>query len=266
MIVIGEKINSSSKSIKAALDKNDISFIQELAKNQQEAGAAYIDINAGVFKENEVSKLEWLVNMIQEVIDIPFSIDSTNAEAIEAALKANKNDKPIINSITGEKEKYNKILPLALEYDAFVIALCMDNNGMPETVDETMTIADKLIKNLTKDGISLNDIFLDPLVRPVGRGSNYGMCAIEAIKKLKAQFPEIKLVCGINNISFGVPARKLMNQAFLVAAMLSGLDAAIMNPLDRKLMSTMFATEALMGKDEFCMNYQMKFREGLLEI
>ncbi|MDQ2085006.1 dihydropteroate synthase [Herbivorax sp. ANBcel31] len=266
MIVVGEKINADLKSIKAALDKNNKEIIQELAKKQQEAGASYIDINTGVFKENEVSKLKWLVDVVQEVTDVPFSIDSSNAEAIEAALKANKNGKPVINSITAEKEKYNKILPLVLEYDAYVIALCMDNNGMPETVDERIVIADKLVNSLLKEGVKIDDILLDPLVRPVGSGTNYGVCAIEAIKKLKAQFPKVKVICGINNISFGVPARKLMNQSFLVAAMISGLDAAIMDSMDKKLMSTIFATEALMGKDEFCMNYQMKFREGLLEI
>ncbi|MFZ5988307.1 MAG: methyltetrahydrofolate cobalamin methyltransferase [Bacillota bacterium] len=266
MIIIGEKINGSSRSIKSALEKKDAAFVQDVARKQYEAGAAYLDINAGSFPGDEPQKLEWLVNVIQEITDVPFSIDSSNAKAIEAALKANKNTKPVINSITGEKERYDLILPLILQYNAAVIALCMDDNGMPETVDERVTIAQRLVENLVKEGISSKDIFIDPLVRPVGAGAYHGIDAMETIKKLKSEFPDFNIVCGISNISFGIPARNLMNQSFLVAAMISGVDAAILDPLDKKLMSILYATQTLMGKDEFCMNYQMKFREGLLEI
>ncbi|TYQ12931.1 UNVERIFIED_CONTAM: 5-methyltetrahydrofolate--homocysteine methyltransferase [Acetivibrio alkalicellulosi] len=266
MIIIGEKINASSKSIKAALDNKDAKFIQELAKNQHEAGALYVDINAGCLDKDEILKLEWLVNIIQEVSSVSFCIDSYNAHSIEAALKVNKNPKPIVNSITGEKERYKSIIPLVLKYNTYVIALCMDDNGMPESMDDRLTIANNLIENITKEGINIEDIFIDPLVRPIGNGTNYGIDALESIKTFKKEFPKASVVCGINNISFGVPARKLMNQAFLVSAMMAGIDAAIMDPLDKNLMSVMFATEALMGKDEYCMNYQMKFREGLFDI
>lgn len=266
MIIIGEKINYSFRSVKSAIEKKDQGFIQDLAKKQYEAGAAFIDINAGMFSEGEAQKLEWLVSVIQEVTDAPFSIDSPNAEAIDAALKVNKNSKPVINSITGEKERFDSILPLVLKYNTGVIALCMDDSGMPETIDERVVIAKRLVDSLSKEGIPLDSIYLDPLVRPVGTGANYGVDALSTISKLKLEFPEVSVVCGISNISFGIPARNLMNQSFLVAAMMSGIDAAILDPLDKKLMSLLFATEALMGKDEFCMNYQMKFREGLLEI
>ncbi|NLD50064.1 MAG: dihydropteroate synthase [Clostridiaceae bacterium] len=127
MIIIGEKINASSNKVKNALKKKDTDFILELAQKQYEAGASFIDINAGAFGPNEVRDMEWLVNVIQEKVDIPFSIDSPNPNAIEAALKANRKSKPIINSITGEKERYEAILPLVKKYNTAVIALCMDD-------------------------------------------------------------------------------------------------------------------------------------------
>lgn len=266
MIIIGEKINAGSKRVKKAVELQDVVFIQELARKQCEAGVSFIDVNAGVSSQNEIRDMEWLINTIQEEVDTPFSIDSQNPKTLEVALKANRNGKPIINSITSEKERYSVILPLVLKYNAAVIALCMDDSGMPETVEERINIAAGLIENLTKEGIALEDIYLDPLIRPVGIGEQYGAIELDSIRGLKAQFPQVRIACGISNISFGIPARNLMNQAFIVAAMVSGIDAPILDPLDKKLMSLLHATEALIGKDKYCMNYQMKFREGLLEI
>jgi cobalamin-dependent methionine synthase I len=199
------------------------------------------------------------------VIDAPFAIDSPNPKALKKGLEANKNGKPIINSITDEKERFNAVLPLVVEYKTGIIALCMDDTGMPETVTDRVVIAERLIEKLTREGVALNDIYIDPMVRPIGTGSHYGVVAIETIRKVKAEFPEAHIACGLSNISFGIPARKLMNQAFLVAAVCAGMDGAIMDPLDNKLMSFLYASEALMGLDDFCMNYMMKFREGVLE-
>jgi len=265
MIIIGEKVNSTLKAVRPAMENYDAAAIRELARKQYEAGANYIDVNAGMFYGEEPERLEWLVKTIQEVIDAPFAIDSPNAAAVEKALKANKNGKPVINSITDEKERYDSIMPLVIKYDTRIVALCMDDGGMPETVEDRVAIAERLIGKLTKQGVKLEDIFIDPMVRPVGTGSHYGRVAIETIRKVKAEFPDVHITCGLSNISFGIPARKLMNQAFLVAAMTAGMDGAILDPLDNKLMSFLYATEALLGLDEFCMNYMTKFREGSLE-
>lgn len=266
MIIIGEKINSTLKAVRSAIETQDAALIQELARKQYEAGATYIDLNAGMFMDDEPEKLEWLVKTVQAAVDAPLSIDSPNPLAIAKGLKANKNSKPIINSITDEKERYNAILPLILEYNTGIVALCMDDTGMPETVEDRVVIADRLINKLSKQGVKLDDIFMDPMVRPIGTGSHYGIIAMETIRSLKAEFPEVHITCGLSNISFGIPARKVMNQAFLIAAMTAGMDGAILDPLDNKLMTFVYAAEALLGKDEFCMNYLMKFREGLLEI
>jgi 5-methyltetrahydrofolate--homocysteine methyltransferase len=265
MIIIGEKINSTLKSIRPAMESRDTNAIQDLAKRQVEAGASYIDLNAGMFHENEPEMLEWLVNIVQDVVDAPLAIDSPSAITIERGLKTNKNSKPIINSITNEEERFNSILPLVLEYGTGIIALCMDDSGMPETFEERVSIAFKMIEKLTKAGVKLEDIYIDPMVRPVGTGSHYGIIAIETVRKVKSEYPDVHIACGLSNVSFGLPCRKPLNQAFLIAMMAAGMDGAILDPLDKKLMTYMYATEALLGIDDFCMNYLEKFREGQIE-
>ena len=266
MIIIGEKINSTLKSIRPAMESRDKTAIQDLALRQIKAGANFIDVNAGMFYENEDEVLQWLIETIQEVTDVPFAIDSPSAMAILTGLKVNKNGQPIINSITAEKARYDAIIPLIKQFNAKVIALCMDDTGMPETTEDRVAIARTLIKNLTGEGVSMSDIFIDPMVRPIGTGSHYGTVAIDTIRQVKTEFPEVHIACGLSNVSFGLPARKILNQTFLVAAMAAGMDGAIVDPLDKKLMSFVYATEALLGKDDYCMEFLTKFREGEIEV
>ncbi|HZK22310.1 MAG TPA: methyltetrahydrofolate cobalamin methyltransferase [Oscillospiraceae bacterium] len=266
MIIIGEKINSTIKSVKEAIESSDDKLIKELAVKQSEANAAYIDVNAGTFYDNEPFYLEWLVHSVQEAVSTPLCIDSPNPKAISVALKANKNSKPIINSITAEKERYKAIMPLAVEYNTGIVALCMDDNGMPETVEDRVKIAENLIKNLTFEGIALNDIYIDPMVRPIGTGSHYGKVVFDTIRTIKQEYKNVHITCGLSNISYGLPYRHLLNQTFLVAAVAAGLDCAILDPLDKKLMSSLYAIEALLGTDDYCINYIEKFRDGELEL
>ena len=264
MIIIGEKINSTLKAIRPAMESRDSAAVAELATKQYEAGATYIDVNAGMFYNDEVEILEWLVKTVQEAVPAPLAIDSPNPLALKAALRVNTNPKPVVNSITDEKERYDAVLPLVKEFGTGVVALCMDDSGMPETTEDRVKIADRLIGKLTKEGIALDDIHIDPMVRPVGTGSHYGVVAIETIRKVKQLYPEVHITCGLSNISFGIPARKVMNQAFMIAAMAAGMDGAILDPLDKKLMTYLYAGEALLGLDDFCMNFLTKFREGEL--
>jgi cobalamin-dependent methionine synthase I len=266
MIIIGEKINSTLKSIRPAMESRDSAAIIDLAKRQFAAGASYLDVNAGMFYENEVEILQWLIETIQSEVDVPLAIDSPNPKAILLGLKTNKNGKPIVNSITGERERFNAIMPLVAEYKTGVIALCMDDRGMPETTQERVEVAHQLIKDLTREGIPLSDIYIDPMIRPIGTGSQYGIVALETIRTVKGEYPDVHIACGLSNISFGIPARKIMNQAFLVAAMTSGMDGAILDPLDKKLMTFLYASEALLGIDDYCMNFLTQFRAGELEI
>jgi len=265
MIIVGEKLNSTLKAIRPAMEKRDEKKIIDLATRQYNAGSTYIDLNAAMFGEAEVEIMEWLVETVQGALPAPLAFDSPNPEAIKRAFMVNKNPKPMINSITAEKERFDGLAPILSEYEASVVALCMDDSGMPETIDGRLKIADNLIESLTKLGVKLSDIYIDPMVRPVGTGPHYGIVALETIRGVKAKFPEVHIMCGLSNISFGLPARKLVNQVFLVSAMTAGLDGAILDPLDKKLMSLLYAAEAVLGIDEYCVNYLEKFREGEIE-
>ncbi|MDR1733999.1 MAG: dihydropteroate synthase [Oscillospiraceae bacterium] len=264
MIIIGEKLNSTLKAVRPAIAAYDAAAIQALAKAQAEAGAAYIDVNAGMFHEDEAERLCWLVQTVQEVTDLPLSLDSPNAKAMEAALQVAKGT-VMLNSITDEKDRFEAVLPLAVQYKAKIVALCMDDTGMPETAEERFAIAERLIAKLTAAGIPEDDIYIDPLVRPVSTGPHYGVAAIETIRRVKSAYPDVHIACGLSNISYGIPCRKLVNQAFLVAAMAAGMDGAILDPLDKKMMSLIAAAEALLGIDEYCMDYLEKYRDGLIE-
>ncbi|MCL1993883.1 MAG: methyltetrahydrofolate cobalamin methyltransferase [Spirochaetes bacterium] len=265
MIIIGEKINSTLKAVRPAIENYDAEVIKNLAKAQTDAGATYIDVNAGMFLHDEPERVQWLVETIQSAVSTPLCIDSPRATAIEAGCKYNKNGKPIINSLTDEKERYDEILPIVLKYNTGIVALCMDDNGMPEDAEGRIRIGERLINKLAKEGVKHEDIYIDPLVRPIGTGSHYGLAAIETIRTIKKNFPEVHIACGLSNVSFGLPNRKLINQTFLVAAIAAGMDGAILDPLDKKIMAFVYASEALTGADDFCVTYLEKFREGLLD-
>jgi len=266
MIIIGEKINTSLKAIRPAVEAMDTAVVQEMALKQVEAGAQYIDVNCGTFPFKEPELLEWLVNTVQEVTKVPLSIDSPSPKALQAALKVYKNEKPLINSITGEKERFEAVFPLVAEYNTSIIALCMDDKGMPETADDRVRVAEWLINTMTKEGVQISDIFIDPMIRPVSTGSYYGVVALETIRRVMTEFPGVHTTCGLSNISFGIPARKIINQAFLISAIGAGLDSAILDPLDKRIMSFVYASELLQGKDDYCMNYLAAFRQGKLEV
>ena len=265
MIIVGEKLNSTLKAVRPAMESRDEQEIINLAKKQYEAGASYIDLNAGMFHDNEAEMMEWLVNTVQGALDAPLTIDSPDPEVIKRGLKVNKNPKPMVNSITAETARFAQMAPLLTEFEASVIALCMDDTGMPETADDRFKIAERLIEDLTKLGVKHNDIYIDPLIRPISTGSHYGIAALDTMSNVKRKFPEVHIMCGLSNVSFGVPARKLINQAFMVSAMHAGMDGAILDPLDKTLMSLLYATEAVLGQDKYCMTWLKKHREGVIE-
>lgn len=262
MIIIGEKLNSTIKEIQIAIENADRGGLASIAKGQYAAGASYIDINAGMFVEDEPEKLAWMATVVQEATGAPLSIDSPNTQAIRRALEVNTNPDVLINSINGEPKRFAEILPLVVEYDTSVIALCMGTAGIPETVLERMEIAEKLVEDLSKAGVRQDKIFLDPLVLPLSTGTQNGNVVLETIRQLRVEFPKVHIACGLSNISFHLPARKLINQAFLVAAIYAGMDGAILDPLDQRLMSMLYASEALFGKDNHCKTYLKKFRDG----
>jgi len=235
-----------------------------VAKDQAAAGADFIDVNAGVFVGKEPEYLKWLVETVQAVVDKPCAIDSPDPAAVEAALAVHQGT-PMINSISLEKERYEKLMPIIAGTDMKVIALCMSDKGMPKTVDDRMQIADELVNGLLKNNVKVENIFVDPLVQPISVENTFGVEFINTIEKIVASYPGIHTACGLSNISYGLPARKFMNQTFMTMAIAKGLDGAIINPLDRRMMANITAAEALAGRDNFCMNYLKAFRAGQFE-
>ncbi len=264
MIIIGELINASRKTIGQAIEAMDSAAIRETAQAQAEAGADYIDVNAGIFVDKEPEYLKWAVETVQAATDKPCAIDSPNPKAIEAALSVHRGV-AMINSISLEKERYENVLPIVAGTDLRVIALCMSDAGMPKTVDDRMRIAEKLIDDLVKNNVKPENIFVDPLVQPVSVDVTFGIEFLDAVEQIMKRFPGVHTACGVSNISYGLPARKVLNRTFMAMAVAKGLDAAIVNPLDLKMMANIVAAEAMAGKDEYCENYLRAFRANMFE-
>lgn len=272
MIVIGERINTSRKTkgeplIENAVVSRDADFIEKMAAAQLKAGATYIDINCGTLTSGEPEALEWLTQVVQNAVTAPLSIDTPNPLALEKALGIynTTNGRPIINSITAESDRYENVLPFVIKYNAKVIALAMDERGIQTDPQLRLCVARKLVLDLTKAGVALEDIFVDPLTFPIANDGSFVLTMLEIIRSIKADFPEIHVIAGISNVSHGLPARKLLNQATTILAMGAGLDAGIIDPNDTYLMGLIAASEALLGNDEFCMDYITKSREGTFE-
>lgn len=264
MLIIGELINASRKAVGAHIEAQDAAAIQALARDQFEAGANYIDVNAGIFVGKEPAYLKWLVETVQAAVDAPCCIDSPDPAAIEAGLSVHKGT-PMINSISLEKERYSKLMPLLAGTDLKVVALCMSDAGMPETVDDRMAIADKLVNGLLQNNVKMENIYVDPLVQPLSINASFGVEFLDTIEKITSTFAGIHTTCGLSNISYGLPNRKFLNQMFMVMAISKGLDGAIVNPLDKHMMANIIAAEALAGKDNYCMNYLKAHRAGRFE-
>jgi len=265
MLIVGELINSSRKPIKAAVEAQDAEEIQKIAKDQHDHGADFIDVNAGTFVGKESEYMQWLIQTVQETVEAPCCIDSPDPKVVEAAASVHKGT-PMINSISLEKERYDALLPVIAGTDLKVIALCMSDKGMPETKDDRVAIADELINSLVKNNVAIENIFVDPLVQPISTKDSYGMEFMNAIEAIMTGFPGVHTICGLSNISFGLPERKTINQTFAVMAIAKKLDSAIINPLDKRMMANIIAAETLAGKDEYCSNYLTAYREDRLKL
>jgi len=263
-LVVGERINSSRKGIEPALRNRDAEFITKEARDQVEAGAHVIDINTATLMDKEVESLTWAIGLIQDSLDVPICIDSPNPIALGEVLPLCKG-KAMINSITAEADRYAKLIPLIQEHRPDVVGLCMDDRGMPDTAEDRIRIASDLIGKLTKDGVPLGDIYIDPVVTPVSTDTRYGVAILDAIEAIMRGFPGVHTICGLSNVSYGLPNRRQVNRMFLVMAMTRGLDAVILDPCDKRIMANLITTITLLGKDEFCTNYLKAFREGRLE-
>jgi cobalamin-dependent methionine synthase I len=264
MLVVGELINASRKAIAVAIEAQNEEEIKKVASDQVQAGADFVDVNAGVFVGKEADYLQWLVKTVQDEVDAPCCIDSPDPVAIEKALAVHKG-MATINSISLEKERYEALLPLVADTDLKIVALCMSDEGMPETCEERVKIADKLINSLVGKNVPIENIYVDPLVQPVSTNGDFGVEFLNAVEKIMTGFPGVHTMCGLSNISYGLPLRKHLNQNFAVMAVARGLDGLIINPLDKQMMANIIAAETLAGRDNYCMNYLKAYRDNRFE-
>lgn len=263
MIIVGEKINTSREKIHKAVADRDKDLIVRTAREQADAGASFIDVNAGTFLEEETEGLCWLVETIQAEIDLPLCLDSPSPAALSEAMKLHRGE-PMINSISLEKERFDAMLPIVTSAPCRIVALCMARTSMPVTVEERVEAGTELITRLTDEGIPIEKIYVDPLVQPVSVDIRMGQGAIGAIKRLTDEFPGINSICGLSNVSFGLPRRSLINRNFLALGIANGLTAAILDPTDRKLISTLLSVEMLLGRDEYCEKYLDAYQNGII--
>ena len=261
MLIIGEKINGTRKLVNKAVLERDAGHIRRLAVSQVEAGSDALDVNAGTAPDREPEDLVWLVNVAQDAVDKPLCLDSPNPEALLAGIAAAR-QLPIINSISLEEQRLRGILPIVAKYGCRVLALALDGNTIAQDCEGRMKIIRRLFEETRKAGVLDENMYVDPLVMPVGTDSNACLTAMATMRAVLAEYPKAHLTAGLSNVSFGLPVRTLLNRAFLTLAIDAGLDSAIVDPTDRGLMETLYAANAVLGRDRHCAKYNRAYRAG----
>lgn len=261
--VIGERINTSRKKVQEAVASRNADYIIDDVTKQQEAGAAYIDVNAGARIGHETEDMKWLIDTIQPIVKVPLTLDSPDPAVLEMAFQMVESV-PMVNSISLEQERFDAMMPFLKGKKCKIIALCMDDAGMPNSADDIIGRAEKLVKELNNIDIATANIYIDPLVQPISTDTNKGNMVLDATRGIKAMYPDIHITGGLSNISFGLPQRKIINRTFLTLMMDAGMDSAIIDPLDKNIMATIKTADMLLGNDQFCMNYLKGTRAGVI--
>lgn len=264
MLIVAERLNCTRKRIKEAVSNKNADFIQDEARKQAEAGADYIDVNSATGVDTEVGDMKWMIEQVRAVTDKPLSIDTANGAAMRAGLELHGAGQPMVNSVTGEQARIEAVMPLAAEFKTRLVALAMDDSGMPETVDDRIRAIEGLMKAADSYGVDQENIYIDPLIRPISTNPTHAADCLETVRRIKAGMGPLKTIGGLSNVSYGLPKRNLINRVFLSYMIQAGADAGIIDPLEPGVVGTILAAEALLNRDEFCMNYITADREGKL--
>jgi 5-methyltetrahydrofolate--homocysteine methyltransferase len=260
-VMIGERINPTGRKILAEeMAAGDFSRVERDAVAQVEAGAQMLDVNAGIPLADEPAILAKAIQLVQSITDVPLSIDSSIVAALEAGLAVYKG-KALVNSVTGEEERLEAVLPLVKKYGAAVIAISNDETGIAEDPDERFAVAKKIVERAEDHGIPRSDVLVDPLIMPLGAINQAGVQAMHIIRRLRNEL-KVNTSCGASNISFGLPSRGGINAAFLCMAIGAGMTSAITNPCHDEILRAVMAADAMMGHDPSCMRWLKKFREA----
>lgn len=258
--VIGERINPTGRKLLAAeMTQGDFSRVEADAVAQVEAGATMLDVNAGIPLADEPAILSTAIKTVQAITDVPLSIDSSIVAALKAGLETYQG-KALVNSVTGEEDRLEAVLPLIKKYDAAVVAISNDETGISEDPDERFNVAKKIVERAQDFGIKANDVVVDPLIMPVGAINRAGITAFQLIRRLKEELG-VNTTCGASNISFGLPNRHNLNASFLSMGIGAGMTSAIMNPLHLEEMTAIYGANIMMGNDPECRNWIRRFRQ-----
>lgn len=259
-VIIGERINPTGRKILAQeMAAGDFSRVEQDALAQVAAGAQMLDVNAGIPLADEPAILARAVQLVQSVTDVPLSIDSSIVAALAAGLAVYQG-KALVNSVTGEEERLEAVLPLVKQYGAAVVAISNDETGISEDPDVRFAVAKKIVERAQDYGIPVSDVVVDPLVMPVGAINTAGKQVMYLLKRLREEL-KVNSTCGASNISFGLPARRGINAAFLSMAAAAGLTSAIMNPLHPEDLMAVLGADVMLGRDKDCMRWLRRFRE-----
>ena len=262
--VIGERINPTGRKLLAAeMAQGDYSRVEADAIAQTEAGATMLDINAGIPLADEPRILAETIQLVQTITDLPLSIDSSIVEALEAGLAVYQG-KALVNSVTGEEERLEAVLPLIKKHGAAVVAISNDETGISEDPDVRFEVARKIVERAQDFGIKPADVVVDPLIMPVGAINLAGASAFRLVRRLREELG-VNTTCGASNVSFGLPNRHGLNAAFLAMGIGAGMTSAIMNPLHAEEMTSVYGANVMMGHDPECRRWIKKFREPAAE-
>ncbi|HEX5461975.1 MAG TPA: dihydropteroate synthase [Steroidobacteraceae bacterium] len=260
-VMIGERINPTGRKILAAeMGNGDFSRVEADARAQVAAGAHMLDVNAGIPLADEPAILAKAVQLVQSVTDVPLSIDSSIVAALAAGLAVYKG-KPLVNSVTGEEERLESVLPLVKKYGAAVVAISNDETGISEDPDVRFEVAKKIVHRAADHGIPVSDVVVDPLVMPIGAINKACVQVTHLLRRLRNEL-KVNTTCGASNISFGLPAREGVTAAFLISAIGAGMTSAIMNPLHTEIVRAIMGADIMMGHDPDCMRWIRRFRDA----
>ena len=258
--VIGERINPTGRKILAAeMKEGNYSRVEADALAQVAAGAHMLDVNAGIPLADEPRILAESIQLVQSITDLPLAIDSSIVAALEAGLAVYKG-KPLVNSVTGEEDRLETVLPLVKKYDAAVVAISNDETGISEDPDVRFDVAKKIVERAADYGIHYSNIVVDPLVMPVGAINTAGLQVQALLHRLRTEL-KVNTTCGASNFSFGLPNRRGMNAAFLTMAACAGMTSAIMNPLHEEDMTAILGADVVLGHDPDCLRWIKRYRE-----
>ena len=259
-VIIGERINPTGRKILAAeMTSGDFSRVKADALNQVAAGAHMLDVNAGIPLADEPAILAETIKLVQSVTDVPLCIDSSIVAALEAGLSVYKG-KALVNSVTGEEDRLESVLPLIAKHEAAVVAISNDETGISENPDVRFEVAKKIVERAADHGIGYENIVVDPLVMPIGAINSAGKQVMHLLRRLKEEL-RVNTTCGASNVSFGLPNRNGINGAFLSMSMAAGLTSAITNPLHPEVMQSVMGANVMMGNDPDCTNWIKLYRE-----